>query len=171
MRLANSSGRMAPGGVIRPARSLRVEWVCGASRQYDSIFRPRIWHWVTWLVQRRVMECKDFGGSLCVMLSSALGMMGSVACVVWRWVMETARMLYWGSPFQHRSQARAASRSHPQTPASLLGILRFAWIRETSTWGLQHASKQWRNKNFDFASRHYRSASSMGGRMHGGWLR
>jgi len=44
----------------------------------------------------------------------------------------------------------------------VLGILRYTWIRETSTWGLRHASKQWRNENFDFGRRHYRTASPMG---------
>jgi hypothetical protein len=55
----------------------------------------------------------------------------------------------------------------PQTPAAPLGILRFAWIHETFKWDLQHASKQWRNENFDFAHRHYHAATSMGAKFWG----
>ena len=53
---------------------------------------------------------------------------------------------HWGTPFQRRSQ--------------VLGILRCAWIRETSSVGLwRHVDRQCCHVRFSFVGRHFHAAS------------
>jgi len=74
----------------------------------------------------------------------SLGFVLSVSCAALGYArLQRGPLQHVGRFWRHGRFAFARLRSP--------GILRFAWIRETSTWGLQHASKQWRNENVDFA--------------------